>query len=51
MPTMTSLFLTMLAPVLVLWIGAIVFNVLDRLVQPQDAGVAEGVVLLMAIVM
>ena len=46
---MTSLFLTLLAPVLVLWIGATVFYVLDHLVQPQDAGVAEGVVLLLAI--
>jgi len=49
MPLMTSLFLTLLAPVLVLWIGACVFYVLDQLVQPQDAGVAEAIVLLMAI--
>lgn len=46
---MTSLFLTLLAPVLVLWIAACVFYVLDQLVRPQDAGVAEAVVLLLAI--
>jgi hypothetical protein len=46
---MTSFFLTLLAPVLVLWIGACVFYVLDRLVPPQDAGVAEALLLCLAL--
>jgi hypothetical protein len=46
---MKSFFLTLLAPVLVLWIGACVFYVLDRLVPPQDAGVAEALVLCLAL--
>jgi len=35
--------------VLVLWIAAGVFYVLDQMVEPQDAGVAEAMVLLLAI--
>ena len=47
---MTNLFLTLLAHILVLSIGASVFHVLDHLVRPQDAGVAEALVLVLALV-
>ena len=46
---MDSVFSTVLAPILVLWIGALVFYVLDRFLEPQDRGVAEAVVLVLAL--
>ena len=42
---MTSVFSTLLGPILVLWIGALVFYIVDHLLQPQDRGVAETLVL------
>ena len=45
---MQNVFSTPLAPILVLWIGAIVFYVLDRFLEPQDGGVAEAVVVILA---
>ena len=45
---MQNAFSTLLGPILVLWLGALVFYVLDRFLEPQDAGVAETVVLTLA---
>jgi hypothetical protein len=45
---MQNVFSTLLGPILVLWIGALVFYVLDRFLEPQDAGVAETFVLVLA---
>jgi hypothetical protein len=45
---MHNAFSTLLGPILVLWLGALVFYVLDRFLKPQDAGVAETVVLALA---
>ena len=45
---MQNAFSTLLGPILVLWLGALVFYVLDRFLEPQDAGVAETVVLVLA---
>ena len=42
---MPGVFSTLLAPVLVLWIGAAVLHVLDRFMEPRDAGLAETSVL------
>jgi hypothetical protein len=44
-----SIFATGLGPILVLWIGALVFYVLDQLFEPQDRGTAEIVVLFLAL--
>jgi len=46
---MESVFTTGLGPILVLWIGALVFYVLDQLFEPQDRGIAEIVVLILAL--
>jgi len=46
---MNGTFTTLLGPVLVLWIGALVFDLLDRWLEPQDRGVAEAVVLGLAL--
>ena len=46
---MESPFSTILGPILVLWIGALVFYALDRFLQPQDRGVAEAIVLALAV--
>lgn len=46
---MESVFTTGLGPILVLWIGALVFYVLDQLLEPQDRGIAEIVVLILAL--
>jgi hypothetical protein len=46
---MQNIFQSLLAPTVILWIGALVFYVLDRLLRPQDAGVAEAAVLLLAL--
>jgi hypothetical protein len=45
---MQNAFSALPGPILVLWIGALVFYVLDRLLEPQDAGVAEAVTLTLA---
>lgn len=45
---MQNAFSTLLGPILVLWLGALVFYVLDRFLEPQDEGVAETVVLALA---
>ena len=45
---MQNAFSTLLGPILVLWLGALVFYVLDRFLEPQDEGVAETVVLVLA---
>ena len=45
---MQNAFSTPLGPILVLWLGAIVFYLLDQFLEPQDAGVAETVVLALA---
>jgi hypothetical protein len=47
---MQTVFSTPLAPILVLWIGAVVFYVLDRFLEPQDGGAAEAIVLILATV-
>ncbi|MBN1639785.1 MAG: hypothetical protein JXA09_01025 [Anaerolineae bacterium] len=44
-----GLFSTGFGPILVLWIGALVFYVLDRYLEPQDRGSAEVVVLILAL--
>ena len=47
---MDSPFSTMLGPILVLWIGALVLYVLDRFFEPrQDRGVAEVTALVLAL--
>ena len=46
---MPGVFSTLLAPILVLWIGAAVLYVLDRFVEPRDAGPAETAVLSMGL--
>jgi formate hydrogenlyase subunit 3/multisubunit Na+/H+ antiporter MnhD subunit len=46
---MESPFSTIFGPILVLWIGALVFYALDRFLQPQDRGVAEAIVLALAV--
>jgi hypothetical protein len=45
---MQNVFSTLLGPILVLWLGALVFYVLDRFLEPQDAGAAEAIVLALA---
>ena len=45
---MENLFSTALGPIAVLWIGALVFYILDRFLIPQDRGTAEPVVLILA---
>ena len=45
---MQNAFSTLLGPILVLWLGALVFYVLDRFLEPQDAGAAETIVLALA---
>ena len=42
---MESPFSTILGPIVVLWIGALVFYALDRFLEPQDRGAAEAIVL------
>jgi hypothetical protein len=46
---MSGVFSTLLAPILALWIGALVFVMLDRLLEPQDRGIAETVVLVLSL--
>ena len=46
---MDGIFSTGLGPILVLWIGALVLYILDRFREPQDRGVAEVVVLCLAL--
>jgi hypothetical protein len=46
---MDSPFSTILGPIAVLWIGALVFYALDRFLDPQDRGVAEAIVLALAL--
>lgn len=47
---MVNLFSTALGPIAVLWIGALIFYILDRFLTPQDKGTAEPVVLILATV-
>jgi len=42
---MHGVFLTLLGPVLVLWVGALVLDLVDRFLEPQDRGGAEAFVL------
>ena len=42
---MYGVFLTLLGPVLVLWIGALVLHLVDRFLEPRDKGGAEAFVL------
>lgn len=44
-----SVFSTILAPVIVLGVGVVVFYIADRLLPPQDKGQAETVVLVLAL--
>jgi hypothetical protein len=46
---MESPFSTIFGPILVLWIGALAFYALDRFLDPQDRGVAEAIVLALAV--
>lgn len=46
---MDGVFSTGLGPILVLWIGALVFYILDTYLDPQDRGAAEVVVLVLAL--
>jgi hypothetical protein len=46
---MQNVFLSLLAPTAILWIGGLAFYVFDRLLKPQDAGVAEAALLLLAL--
>jgi formate hydrogenlyase subunit 3/multisubunit Na+/H+ antiporter MnhD subunit len=48
---MDNVFSTTLGPILVLWIGALIFFALDRFLDPQDRGMAETVVLVLALVL
>jgi formate hydrogenlyase subunit 3/multisubunit Na+/H+ antiporter MnhD subunit len=43
----TSMFSTLLGPILTLWTGALVFYLIDRFLEPQDKGVAEAVALVL----
>jgi formate hydrogenlyase subunit 3/multisubunit Na+/H+ antiporter MnhD subunit len=47
---MEGTFSTILGPIVVLWIGALVFYALDRFLEPQDRGVAEAIVLALAVI-
>ena len=47
---MESPFSTILGPIVVLWIGALVFYALDRFLEPQDRGTAEAIVLALAVI-
>lgn len=46
---MDSVFSTGLGPILVLWIGALVFYALDTYLAPQDRGTAEVLLLILAL--
>ncbi len=44
------MFSTLLGTVIVLWLGALVFYIADRLLKPQDHGIAETVVLALGLI-
>lgn len=46
---MDDIFATVLGPIVVLWIGALIFDALDRFLEPQDRGTAEAVVMVLAL--